>query len=182
MHMGLLRCYPGPPHIELRPLGGKFDVIVMNLSSLDTHMGEPHVRGAAACAISLEDQEVTPGFAAVDPQVIKAVHRIGQLDVRGRRTRPVSGRIGDHKLSRGEPPVSDSMLMFNVWAAAEPGKMVRAVAVKRPSASQADILVTRFMAISAGKFCLGGLISLLHRVPASAVRRLSGAGRHPAGA
>jgi hypothetical protein len=44
----------------------------MDLSILDGHMGEPHIRGAAAAAISLEDQEVNPGFPADYPQVIKA--------------------------------------------------------------------------------------------------------------
>jgi hypothetical protein len=42
------------------------------------------------------------------------------------------------------------MLMFKVWAAAVPGKMARAAAMKRQVASHADILNTRFMAISSG--------------------------------
>jgi hypothetical protein len=40
------------------------------------------------------------------------------------------------------------MLMSKVWAAAAAGKMAGAEAMKSPIASQADILVTRFMAIA----------------------------------
>ena len=61
----------------------------MDLSILDGHMGEPHIRGAAAFGISLEEQGVSPGFPAVYPQVIKAAHRIAPVDVRALRTRPV---------------------------------------------------------------------------------------------
>jgi hypothetical protein len=97
----LLCGYLGSPHIEVRPLSKKVDVVVMDLSSLDGQMGVPHIRGAAAGIRSLEEQGVSPGFPADYPQIIEAVHRIGQVNVRGLRTRPASGRIGDHKLSRG---------------------------------------------------------------------------------
>ncbi len=76
----------------------------MDLSILDGHMWEPHIRGAAAFAISLEEQGVNPDFQADYPQVIKAANRIAQVDVRGLRTRPVSGRIDEHKLPRGGAP------------------------------------------------------------------------------
>ena len=149
-HQALLWGHPGSPHIELRPLSRKIDVIVMDLAILDVHMGEPHIRGAAAGAISLEVQGVNPGFPAVYPQVIKAAHRIAPVDLHVLRTGPVSGRIDEHKFPGGEPPVSDLMLMSKVWAAAAPGKMTGAAMMKSPIASQADILVTRFMAISSG--------------------------------
>jgi hypothetical protein len=42
------------------------------------------------------------------------------------------------------------MLMSKVWAAAAPGKTAGAAMMKSPIASQADILVTRFMEISSG--------------------------------
>jgi len=76
----------------------------MDLSILDGHMWEPHIRGAAASAISLEEQGVNPDFQADYPQVIKAAHRIAQVDVRVLRTRPVPGRIDEHKLPRGGAP------------------------------------------------------------------------------
>jgi len=76
----------------------------MDLSSLNVHAGEPHIRGAAAGAVSLEEQGLNSGFAAVYPQVIKAVHGIVPVDLPGLGTRPVSGRIGEHQLPRGRAP------------------------------------------------------------------------------
>jgi hypothetical protein len=40
--------------------------------------------------------------------------------------------------------------MSKVWAAAAPGKTAGAAMMKSPIASQADILVTRFMVITSG--------------------------------
>src|SRR5271157_5401415 len=76
----------------------------MDLSVVDGLMREPHIRGAAASAIRLEEQSVNPVFLADYPQVIKAANRIADVDVPGLRTRHVSGRIGEHKLPRGGAP------------------------------------------------------------------------------
>src|SRR5208337_1145962 len=78
----------------------------MDLSVVDGLMREPHIRGAAASAISLEKQGINPVFPADYPQVIKAANRIADVDLPGLRTRHVSGRIGEHQLSRGGSPQS----------------------------------------------------------------------------
>jgi hypothetical protein len=44
------------------------------------------------------------------------------------------------------------MLMSKVWAAAAPGKMAGAAMMQSPITSQADTLVTRFMAISSQEY------------------------------
>src|SRR5208337_1220791 len=76
----------------------------MDLSVVDGLMREPHIRGAAASAISLEKQGINPVFPADYPQVIKAANRIADVDLPGLRTRHVSGRIGEHQVSRGGAP------------------------------------------------------------------------------
>src|SRR3989339_1473153 len=103
-HQTLLWGHAGSPHVEFRPLSRKVDVIVMDLSILDVHMGEPHIRGAAAGAVRLEVQSVNPGVPAVYPQVIKTAHRMAPVDLHFLRTCPVSGRINEHKFSRGGTP------------------------------------------------------------------------------
>jgi hypothetical protein len=64
--------------------------------------------------------------------------------------------------------------MSKVWAiAAVPGTMARAEAMKSHIASQADILVMRFMVISSGSI-VEAVFVLPPRVPAGASRRLLG--------
>jgi hypothetical protein len=55
--------------------------------------------------------------------------------------------------------------MSKVWAAATPGKMAGAAAMKSPIASHADILVTRFMVISSSSIFEAALLLFFLEFP-----------------